>query len=455
MQPSRYNFFFDAENGTHLAFNALSGGLATLTEEKHRQVQEILRSPNSYRYDSQAKLELREKLLQGGFLLREGVDELDILKVRYRSSRFNPRPLKLTILPTLRCNFRCIYCYEGRKNITMSREIQRGLVEFVRKKTEGVESLTTSWYGGEPLLALDIIAYLRGEFAKICEAKGIKYSPGGIVTNGYLLTRDVAKRLKEMGIETAQVTLDGPREVHDQRRPLANGRGSFDRIMENLSQVSKVLKQIQIRVNTDRNNADRVLELLDAIEDYGLKGKVSIYFAKVMAHTEACASIAGSCLRDQEYTDLELRLTKGGLEKGFNLAKYPRPKFHYCEADHVNSFVVGPSGYLYKCWSDPGNPDEAVGHVSDPTKYEEKKRNVLKWLAWDVFEREECRECKLLPVCLGGCPYVGLRLETRTRGACDNWRYNLLGMLKLYYAGRLSNPLRQGVGRAKGGKEVA
>lgn len=430
MKSSRYNLFFDAEDGTHLAFNGMSGGLATLTEEKYRQVKEILASPDTYRFNSKTKQGLREKLLEGSFLVQDGVDELDMLKVRYRNSRFGGKYLKLTILPTLRCNFRCVYCYEERKNITMTQAIQTSLVEFVKKKMENLEGLSTSWYGGEPLLALDIIPHLCEQFKEVCDANGYRYYPGGLVTNGYLLSREAGKRLQEIGIERVQVTLDGPQDVHDQRRPLANGQGTFDRILQNLSQVADLL-HISIRVNIDRSNAERALEVLDAIEHHGLKGKVSVYFAKVTAHTEACADVAEGCLMDQEYTDLELRLMIQGLDRGFNLAKYPRPRLHYCGADEVNAYVVGPAGYLYKCWSDPGNRDEAVGHISDSEK--RRENNVFKWLAWDVFEREECRECTLLPICMGGCPYAGLRLKSHTRGACDSWRYNLLDMLKLYY----------------------
>jgi uncharacterized protein len=433
MKTSKYNKFFESDDGIKLAYNCMTGGFATLTEQKYRQVQDILKSPHSYRFNTKAKKELRDKLLMGGFLIEDSVDELNILKVRNRNARFDSRHLKLTILPTLKCNFRCVYCYEARKNETMSSEIQTGLVEFVKKKIETVESMTTNWYGGEPLMVLNIIEYLRNEFEKSCTANGIQYNPGGIITNGYLLKKPIAQRLKNMGIETVQVTLDGPKDVHDQRRPLAGGKGTFDQILDNICHAVDILKTISIRVNTDKTNVHRVTEVMDALEEHGLKQKVSIYFAKVMAHTEACANVSGSCLKDQEYSDWEVQLTKLGWEKGFNLTKYPRIKFNYCEGDQVNAFVVGPTGYLYKCWSDPGNNDEAVGHVCDPQKYQEKKKNVYKWLAWDVFDRTECRECDVLPICMGGCPFVGLRMKSKTRGACEEWRHNLLDMLKLYY----------------------
>ncbi len=434
MKVSRYNKFFDSEEGTKLAYNCLTDSLATLTNQKYQQVKEILVLPNTYKFDTKAKKELRDSLFKGGFLLDDEIDELGLLKVRNRFARFDPSHLRLTIIPTLRCNFRCVYCYEGKKTDTMSEETIKGLVEFVKQKTKNVKTMTVNWYGGEPLLALDTIVYLRDGFEKICNTNGCRYSnAAGIITNGYLLTKEAAQRLGNLGIDAVQVTLDGPSDVHDQRRTLLNGEGTFERIIDNLCQIVGTIKFITLRVNTDKTNEDRVLGVLDALEERGLKDKVNIYFAKVMAHTEACANIAGSCLMDQEYSELEVKLTKKGIEKGFNLKKYPKAKFSYCDADMVNSFVVGPDGFLYKCWSDPGNAAEAVGHISDPVKYAEKKKNVFKWLAWDVFEREKCRACDVLPICMGGCPYVGLRMASQTEGACDAWRHNLLDMLKLYY----------------------
>ena len=433
MRVSRYNKFFNTEDGTILAYNCLSGGLATLTAQKYRLVKEILVSLNIYQFNTKEKKDLRDKLLKGGFLIEDGVNELDILKVRNRTTRFDKTRFTLTILPTLNCNFQCVYCYEAKKSITMSKEIQKALIGYVKKKTKEAESFTTSWYGGEPLLVFDIIVYLHKEFHKICNANGCHYNSGGIITNGYLLTREVAQRLKEMGIEMVQVTLDGPREVHDQRRRLANGSGTFDKIMQNLCEVADILKTISIRVNIDSTNADRAIEVLDIIEKYGLKGKVGVYFAQVRALTEACADISNSCLMDQEYSSLEVELMKQSLDRGFNMTRYPRVRFSYCVADHINSFVVDPTGYLYKCWSDPGNPDEAVGHIGDPDKNRVQSKNLFKWLSWDVFEREECQQCQVLPICMGGCPYLGLKLKTKTRGACENSRYNLSNVLKLYY----------------------
>ena len=431
MKVSKYNKFFNCnEGGTILAYNCLAGSLATLTQEKYQLVKEIL---GSLSFDTDEKQNLWNDLLEGGFLIEDDVNELDILKIRNRTSRFDKSRFTLTILPTLNCNFQCSYCYEAKKNVTMNKEIQQTLIEYVEKKTKEAENFTPSWYGGEPLMVFDIVRNLHKEFDKICKANNCHYNSGGIITNGYLLTKDIALELKEMGIGMVQVTLDGPKDIHDQRRKLVNGAGTFDKIMQNLSIAADILKGIAIRVNIDSTNVDQAIGVLDAIEKYDLKGKVSIYFAQVRAFTETCADISSSCLMDQEYASLEVKLMKQSLDQGFSITRYPRPRFSYCVADHINSFVVDPTGYLYKCWSNPGVIDEAIGHISNLDENKAKAKNLFKWLGWDVFERKECRQCEVLPICMGGCPYLGLKLKEKKQGKCETSRYNFLDMLKLYY----------------------
>jgi len=46
---------------------------------------------------------------------------------------------------------------------------------------------------------------------------------------------------------------------------------------------------------------------------------------------------------------------------------------------------------------------------------------------------KECRECQILPICMGGCPYIALKEGMKDKGECIDWKYNLKEMLSLYY----------------------
>lgn len=63
----------------------------------------------------------------------------------------------IIIAPTLECNAHCFYCFEnGFKKGKMSIETADRLVDYLQEHWNG-EKLGITWFGGEPLLAADII----------------------------------------------------------------------------------------------------------------------------------------------------------------------------------------------------------------------------------------------------------------------------------------------------------
>jgi len=68
--------------------------------------------------------------------------------------------LNLTILPTEQCNFRCFYCYESFKLGKMSKETSDSILKLVQKRASTLKILTIGWFGGEPLMAKDIVLSL-------------------------------------------------------------------------------------------------------------------------------------------------------------------------------------------------------------------------------------------------------------------------------------------------------
>ena len=90
----------------------------------------------------------------------------------------------------------------------MSSDVQDKLVEFVKSRAKHITMLNVTWYGGEPLMAIDIIEGLSKEFMSICNDNNVSYD-AAIITNGYYMTLDVAKLLESLNIRNVQVTMDG------------------------------------------------------------------------------------------------------------------------------------------------------------------------------------------------------------------------------------------------------
>jgi uncharacterized protein len=258
--------------------------------------------------------------------------------------------------------------------------------------------------------------------------------PSAIITNGYLLDRAMANRLKAAGVEEAQITLDGPAWVHDTRRKLANGRGTYERILENLTQTAGILR-IGVRVNVDRLNLEATSEILDDLRSRSLLDKLSIYFAQVNASTTVCADIKDRCLTTEEFSRGQTELYKKLIDNGFYGIEYPMlaPGGH-CGADSDNSFVVGPNGDLFKCWEELSTDhSNTVGSVFQTEPTSAQQQTLQHYLGWDPLEKSGCRECEILPICMGGCPRQALREDDPATGACCSWKFNLKEMLMLRY----------------------
>jgi len=432
MKSSRYNRFTAADDGVIIAFNAMTGALATLSEEQLSTVDKILESPDSYEYSGEEDRSLKEDLMRGGFLLDDSLDELNLLKIRSQMQRFQTTTSSVTIALTSKCNFRCPYCFEDVANgETAHGEVLEAIANYVVGKIKGgLQSLNVTWFGGEPLLYINSLEKLASLFVEQCEEAHCKYS-ALIITNGYLLTRAMAERLKAANVGSVQITIDGPEELHDKRRFLAGGKGTFRRIIDNIKDCYDILP-IAIRVNVDNGNAPRMQDFLDELEQQELKGCVSIYFAPVEEYSDITKDSCGSCMNKSTFSKLQIELERKMMEMGFSMPRNPQPRFTFCTADRSNSVVIGPDGSLYACYTHIGNEREAIGDVWDGSL----NHNSVKWLSWSPFDKKLCAECDVLPICMGGCLVEGFKEPDTQKGHCEVYKFALDDHLKLYYDGQ-------------------
>lgn len=117
MQISKYNYIlYDANysywyNGlTHKHFR-LSGALSKKLEQLLDNTDKLaIAVPDFY-----------EKLKQGGFIIDDSVDELDIIRQKNDAS-IHSKDYYMIVLPTLDCNFKCWYCIQNHIPSKMSAE---------------------------------------------------------------------------------------------------------------------------------------------------------------------------------------------------------------------------------------------------------------------------------------------------------------------------------------------
>ena len=208
-------------------------------------------------------------------------DETEKIFLENKIARFGGNSIGLTITPTMACNFRCPYCYEkGREHVTMDKETVKKVKEYFKKLKENYHHVGITWYGGEPLLAFTIIEELM---ESIYENFKHECVTSGAITNGYLLTEDVVKRMKELNISSVQITIDGPPELHNKRRMLPSGEDTFFVILNNMNKALEVYQElkISIRVNVDKSNISGVDEIIKYLKEYNLLNRIHLYLAPV------------------------------------------------------------------------------------------------------------------------------------------------------------------------------
>lgn len=431
MRESIFNIYFNTDDGNKLAFNSVSCSLAIVDKNYDELITKLgtLDEQNCPEYLK----ETLEAAKEGNFIVEEAKDELLDLEIKRNCQKYSTEQLGLTIAPTLACNFKCVYCFENSKPGLMNEKVMERVIDFVNKKAESIKFLDVTWYGGEPLLATDVINKLSERFISICKDKNIEYG-AYIITNGSLIDHNVISNMLKFKIKGVQITLDGPPEIHDKRRINKKGESTFETIIENINALLATGEiEIAIRINIDKSNEENLDALLKILKEKLISKNVKISFGQVSALTEACKSVESTCFNNKEFASnissyYEL-LKRHGFDV-YNEFPYPQVKLNYCCSEVLQSLVVDHEGNLYKCWNQIGDVETAIGNLLDDDFDLTNYKHGM-WLGRNPFCNEECRKCKLLPICMGGCPYNNVALKKENE--CDLIKYNIKEVMLEYY----------------------
>lgn len=423
MKESKYNIAVE-HNGQCLLFNSRTIATAALDDSALDILERV-------RYGAEIEeSELVNEMKRVGFLVDDSIDELQQLEMNYNLSKYSKNGLGLVIAPTMACNFACPYCYEGSQKGVMSADLQEKIISMAEAFAKDKQSINIGWFGGEPLLAKKIIYSMSKRLIEICEREHVEYE-ARIVTNGYLLDEETILELKKCKITFAQITLDGLPESHNKKRKLRNGNDepTFDRIIENTLLAKENGIDVAIRVNVDKTTQHELEPLLDLMMEKGLG--TELYLGHVQANTDSSKEFAENCLSSEDFAEVYVNYEKLLFARRLP-TEYPVPDRMNCGADYLYSYVVDADGYLYKCWNDIGIKTESVGNVSNLEDFskitQNPNSNYCKYMTWTPFAFKKCRECKILPICLGGCQYNGRSIG---EPVCENWKYELEEYIKL------------------------
>lgn len=412
MKASMCNFVHESENGDLYLYNSLQGtkSLIFVNSRKASKIREMLSLEYSEEEDEEYNL-----LVKNGYLIEDDADEQQAREYKFLKVVSEPR-LNITILPTEKCNFKCVYCYETFEKPGMSIETQESLISFVKKNINKYTGLSVHWFGGEPLIAMDVIENLSKEFISICKSVKKTYM-AGMTTNGYLLDLEMLDKLLKCHVYKYQITIDGVEKTHDFQRPLMDGTPTFKRIVDNLVNIrlhaKSKLFNIAIRANLSKSiyeSFDEYIEVLHHI--CGQDSRFSIYMHQVSDWGgERVTRIKEELIVQDMYVGALEKLKKSPFTFNYyvHLGKLDSESC-VCYANKLNYFIIGADATLYKCTGNFVEDCNKIGKLESNGQISMDKNKEASWVCNVKRVMDKCKTCYFSGNCLFSiCPAVQVR----------------------------------------------
>ena len=410
-------------NGYLIAVDSASGFVHSLDEVSYDVIamyesseeDEIVRAVSQNH--SVGEDEVRECLDDVRSLVEDGVlfsrDEFTDIKPKDEKS-----PVKALCLHVAHaCNLNCEYCFaaQGKYNAEKSRgrpalmsyEVAKAAIDFLVKNSGSRRNLEVDFFGGEPLLNMDVVKKTVA-YARSAEKEAGKNFRFTLTTNGVLLDDDVTEFCnREMN--NVVLSLDGRREVHDRFRRYCDGRGSYDdvvprfrRFVEKRGGKSYYVRGTFTHMNTDFTN--------------DIFHMASLGFRELSMEPVVCPPSDPYALTEddlpvlfEQYDLLAKEMLKREDEGD------PFTFYHYTvdltEGPCIYKRIAGcgsgfeymavtPWGELFPCHQFVNDPDYSLGDV-----WEGVKNAALseRFRACNVYSHPECADCWARLWCAGGC----------------------------------------------------
>jgi len=318
-------------------------------------------------------------------------------------------PLVAWLHLTDRCNLRCLYCYLPHVRQDMSGEIGRAAIDatFRSAIANGFKRVKLKYAGGEPLLRFPLSVELHTYAQRLADKHGLGLE-GVILSNGTLLTPDIVKMLKSLDLRL-MISLDGLKKFHDNHRPYAGGRGSFEDVAEavDLALTNGLIPNISVTISS------RTVEGLPQLIGWTLRRDLP-FSLNFYRENDLATSYEDMRLDEQRIIS--------GMLAGFEVIEkhLPRHPFlsgvidranlavahtHTCGVGQ-NYLVFDQNGQVAKCQMQIRRPITNID-VVDPLNVVYADQTGIQNLSVD--KKEDCRTCEWKFWCAGGCPLATYR----------------------------------------------
>jgi len=441
MKFSRYNIFSkirDSEN--YFIINLLSGN-ADILSYADAQKLEILRNG-----EVMPDQEFTSTLTEKGYIVDE-IEENRLYRNRYLDfidSR-DKDEVQIFFVTNYSCNFTCTYCYQDQysnPHHELNNEVIDAFFGYIQQEF-GLRRKYITIFGGEPLLNSPKQKELIKHILKRSTESNLEIS---FVTNGYSL-EEYSPILSKGKIREVQVTLDGTEAIHNSRRFLKGGDGTFSKIVRGIDACLENHIDINLRMVIDKENISNFPDFARFAIDKGwtksLNFKTQLGRNYELHHCQSAPEKLFD--RISLYQNI-YELTKQHPEilefykPAYSVAKFlsengelPDPLFDSCPACKTE-WAFDYTGQIYSCTATVGKSDESLGSFYPAVT--RKDTIIDQWEKRDVIMIPECKNCSVQLACGGGCASVA---KNRTGDICTTDCRPVKELLELGFSAYFEN----------------
>lgn len=319
-------------------------------------------------------------------------------------------PFSAQLELTTECNHKCIHCYNHwRKCSSEDKTLNESEIEaiIVNLKESEVPSLLIT--GGEPMLYPDLMF----KAFEVSEKMGIKCSLNSNLT---LVTEDIAKKLKRFksNVLTSILSFDG--KLHDS---ITTSQGSFRRLLEGI----KILQRYEVPIGANmvvmQKNVNQIYATGKFVHDLGIDtfratkvhpAQGSSGFEKIKLPPEKISVIFDELLRLKSDFGLKVdSLTTYPICLLKDLERYGEFLIKRSCSAGKTGCTIGADGQIRPC----GHSDYKYGNAIKESILDIWPR-LKEWRDGSLLPIE-CKECKYLMQCSGGC-----RMDCKFYGKIDD-----------------------------------
>ena len=379
---SQYNFRIPLSDKSDILYNALSDRFIAI--KHYVELQDETNLPDS----------LATLLKENGMLTADEIDERSEAIDRWMKESTSSHAMTIIINPTLRCNFNCWYCYENHTNApVMSVDILEKVKNYVASSLSETELMNISFFGGEPLLEFPRIVKPLISYCEQIASENNKQIRFSFTTNGFLLTEKMIAFLSSHNVKSMQITLDGGRVSHNKTR-ISKTKDSFDTITTNIKSLLDHKISVTLRINVTQENINDCSDILDWINNLTVDQKrhLSVNVQQVW-QTAKTANISS------QIDNLLDSICQSGVYA------YPAVMDNLrrmCYADKANTILINSNGDIFKCTAIDFRKEERISNISSAKAKEDLSENFNR-LVEKRFSNKTCLNCRIFPLCLGGC----------------------------------------------------